>query len=299
VIRIRSLEKVFRTGFFMKSSRALNGLDLTVEPGDIYGFVGPNGAGKSTTIKILVGLLRWSVGEVTLLNCSPHDVKVRKRIGYLPEHPYFYDYLSGRELLRYFGSLSGLKGDELKKRIDFALGSVHADKEWIDDPLRHYSKGMIQRVGLAQAILTKPELLILDEPMSGLDPVGRKDVRDTLLALHQAGTTIFYSSHVLSDVESISNRIGIIIDGKMRHEGEINSILEEQAPSYTVRFSDHTQKPDWPNLVVEPDGSLLCHDIETKEKLLSWGSEKGLTIERLEKRRASLEQVLTEEITRV
>ena len=299
MIRIRNLHKVFRTGFLMRGTPALKGLDLSVEPGDIYGFVGANGAGKSTAIKILVGLLRWSVGEVELLGSSPHDVKLRSRIGYLPEHPYFYDYLSGRELLRYFGSLSGLRGAELNSRIDKALGRVQADKEWIDHPLRHYSKGMTQRVGLAQAILTEPELLILDEPMSGLDPVGRKDLRDALLSLHQSGTTIFYSSHVLSDVESVSNRIGIIVDGAMRQEGEINSILEKQHPSYIVRFFGLEERPDWPELTTEPDGSFFCRDIETKERLLAWGRERGAELERLEKRRASLEQVLTEEISRV
>jgi len=227
VIQIRGLRKVFRIGFAMRPVTALDGLDLTVEKGDIYGFIGPNGAGKSTTIKILVGLLRYNEGEVKILGGTPRDVALRSRLGYMPEQPYFYDFLSGRELLRYFGALGGLKGGELDKAIAEALGCVHADKPWIDAPLRRYSKGMMQRVGLAQAMLTKPELLVLDEPMSGLDPVGRRDVRNAILSLHEAGTTIFYSSHVLSDVEAISNRVGIIIGGKMRREGPIAEVMAE------------------------------------------------------------------------
>ena len=227
MIQIRGLRKVFRIGFAMRPVTALDGLDLTVEKGDIYGFIGPNGAGKSTTIKILVGLLRYNEGEVKILGGTPRDVALRSRLGYMPEQPYFYDFLSGRELLRYFGALGGLKGGELDKAIAEALGCVHADKPWIDAPLRRYSKGMMQRVGLAQAMLTKPELLVLDEPMSGLDPVGRRDVRNAILSLHETGTTIFYSSHVLSDVEAISNRVGIIIGGKMRREGPIAEVMAE------------------------------------------------------------------------
>lgn len=227
MIQIRGLRKVFRIGFAMRPVTALDGLDLTVEKGDIYGFIGPNGAGKSTTIKILVGLLRYNEGEVKILGGTPRDVALRSRLGYMPEQPYFYDFLSGRELLRYFGALGGLKGGELDKAIAEALGCVHADKPWIDAPLRRYSKGMMQRVGLAQAMLTRPELLVLDEPMSGLDPVGRRDVRNAILSLHEAGTTIFYSSHVLSDVEAISNRVGIIIGGRMRREGPIAEVMAE------------------------------------------------------------------------
>ena len=227
MIQIRGLRKVFRIGFAMRPVTALDGLDLTVEKGDIYGFIGPNGAGKSTTIKILVGLLRYNEGEVKILGGTPRDVALRSRLGYMPEQPYFYDFLSGRELLRYFGALGGLKGGDLDKAIAEALGCVHADKPWIDAPLRRYSKGMMQRVGLAQAMLTKPELLVLDEPMSGLDPVGRRDVRNAILSLHESGTTIFYSSHVLSDVEAISNRVGIIIGGKMRREGPIAEVMAE------------------------------------------------------------------------
>ena len=211
----------------MKPKLALKDVSFSVEPGQVYGFIGPNGAGKSTTIKVLTGLLNFDSGKVLVNGISPRDVKSRRYIGYSPEQPYFYDFLSGRELLRYFGALGGLKGGELDKAIAEALGCVHADKPWIDAPLRRYSKGMTQRVGLAQAMLSRPELLILDEPISGLDPVGRRDVRNAILSLHEAGTTVFYSSHVLSDVEAISNRVGIIIDGKMRREGPIADVMAE------------------------------------------------------------------------
>ena len=215
MIQIENLTKTYRTGFFMHQKPALKGISLSVPRGMIYGFIGPNGAGKSTTIKILTGLLGADSGKVAIAGMPPKRPQTRKILGYCPEQPYFYDYLSGRELLSFYGRLVGLEGATLNARIQWALQTVHADKDWIDRRLRTYSKGMMQRVGLAQSILSKPELLILDEPMSGLDPMGRRDVREAILSLNQEGVTIFYSSHLLSDVESISERVAMIVDGKI------------------------------------------------------------------------------------
>ncbi|GHV11387.1 hypothetical protein AGMMS49938_01980 [Fibrobacterales bacterium] len=226
-IEIKDLHKTYRSGFWLSKKKSLFGISLTVQKGEIFGFIGPNGAGKSTTIKILAGLLRRDSGSVLILGKDPTLTESRIKLGYLPEQPYFYDSLSGYELLKFYGGLSGLKGDLLEERINWALQLVNADADWIHRRLRTYSKGMQQRVGLAQAILHKPELLILDEPMSGLDPLGRRDVRNAILTLHSEGSTVFYSSHILSDVEEISSRVAMIIDGKIKHIGTVNEITKE------------------------------------------------------------------------
>jgi ABC-2 type transport system ATP-binding protein len=226
-VEIKDLHKTYRQGFWLSKKKSLFGISLEVKKGEVFGFIGPNGAGKSTTIKVLTGLLRKDSGEVLILGKSPNDTKSRVNLGYLPEQPYFYDSLSGHELLKFYGGLSGLKGKLLEERIQWALKLVNADADWIHRHLRTYSKGMQQRVGLAQAILHKPELLILDEPMSGLDPLGRRDVREAILSLNKEGSTVFYSSHILSDVEAISNRVAMIIDGKISHTGTIEEITKQ------------------------------------------------------------------------
>jgi ABC-2 type transport system ATP-binding protein len=226
-IEIRELHKTYRSGFWLTKKKSLFGISLEVKKGEIFGFIGPNGAGKSTTIKVLTGLLRKDSGDVFILGKSPSETKSRINLGYLPEQPYFYDSLSGYELLKFYGGLSGLGGKLLEERLHWALTLVNANADWIYRRLRTYSKGMQQRIGLAQAILHKPELLILDEPMSGLDPLGRRDVREAILELNRGGSTIFYSSHVLSDVEAISHRVAMIIDGKISHTGTVEEITKE------------------------------------------------------------------------
>lgn len=305
MISIEGLNKVFRLGFFMKEKQAVHDLSLEVNRGEIFGFVGPNGAGKSTTIKILLGLLRKSSGQFSIMGEQGCSSAVRAKMGYLPEHPYFYDYLSGRELLIFYGKLLGLKGSELSKRIDWSLEMVHANQDWIDSKLRSYSKGMMQRVGLAQSILNQPELLILDEPMSGLDPVGRKDVRDTILELNKMGTTVFYSSHVLSDVEAISSNIGIIINGQMRKQGSVHNILSENDPVYHVRVDDsdhrllsHLKQSPFQNMVPDGSGWYECPNAEHKNTFIQWLNENNYPIEGVDRKRPSLEDVLTREIAK-
>jgi len=226
-IEIKDLHKTYRQGFWLSKKKTLFGISLEVGKGEIFGFIGPNGAGKSTTIKVLTGLLRKDSGEVSILGKDPNESASRVNLGYLPEQPYFYDSLSGYELLKFYGGLSGLKGKLLEERINWALTLVNANADWIHRRLRTYSKGMQQRIGLAQAILHKPELLILDEPMSGLDPLGRRDVREAILTLNREGSTVFYSSHILGDVEAISNRVAMIIDGKISHTGTIDEITKQ------------------------------------------------------------------------
>ena len=300
MIKIEHLHKTYRSGFLMKPKLALKDVSFSVEPGQVYGFIGPNGAGKSTTIKVLTGLLNYDSGTVLVNGISPRNVKSRRYIGYSPEQPYFYDYLTGRELLRFYGKLVGLDGAELEKRIGWALDLLHANKDWIDRRLRSYSKGMMQRVGIAQAILSKPKLLILDEPMSGLDPMGRRDVREAIMELNRDGVTIFYSSHLLSDVESISHKVAMIVDGKIVREGTVDEITESCCVEYHVRIRGAIPEKDLPEGVT-PAGhpeEFVCADDASRDRLLHFCLEKGIAVEKMDHKRPSLEDILTEEIAR-
>lgn len=300
MIKIEHLHKTYRSGFMMKPKLALKDVSFSVEPGQVYGFIGPNGAGKSTTIKVLTGLLNFESGSVLVNGLSPRDVKSRHFLGYTPEQPYFYDYLTGRELLQFYGKLVGLEGKELDSRIHWALELLHADKDWIDRRLRSYSKGMMQRVGIAQAILGKPKLLILDEPMSGLDPMGRRDVREAIQQLNRDGVTIFYSSHLLSDVESISHKVAMIVDGKIVREGTVDEITESCGVEYHVRTRQAILQGDLPqgvSLTGHPQ-EFICEDAAARDRLLSFCLANGISIERMDHKRPSLEDILTEEIAR-
>ncbi|MCQ2055595.1 MAG: ABC transporter ATP-binding protein [Fibrobacter sp.] len=300
MIEIENLQKTYRSGFLMKSKLALKGVSFHVEAGQVYGFIGPNGAGKSTTIKVLTGLLNYESGKVLVNGVSPRDVKSRTFLGYSPEQPYFYDYLTGRELLQFYGKLVGLSGAELNSRIDWALALLHADKDWIDRRLRSYSKGMMQRVGIAQSILGKPKLLILDEPMSGLDPMGRRDVREAIQQLNKDGVTIFYSSHLLSDVESISHKVAMIVDGKIVREGTVDEITESCGVEYHVRTRKAILAADLPegvSLAGHPQ-EFVCADDAARDRLLGFCLANGIAVERMDHKRPSLEDILTEEIAR-
>ena len=300
MIKIEHLHKTYRSGFLMKPKLALKDVSFSVEPGCVYGFIGPNGAGKSTTIKVLTGLLNFDSGKVLVNGISPRDVKSRRFVGYSPEQPYFYDYLTGRELLRFYGKLVGLDGAELDKRIEWALELLHANKDWIDRRLRSYSKGMMQRVGIAQAILSKPKLLILDEPMSGLDPMGRRDVREAIQQLNRDGVTIFYSSHLLSDVESISHKVAMIVDGRIVREGTVDDITESCGVEYHVRIRGAIPEKDLPQ-GVSPAGhpeDFVCEDDAARDRLLRFCLDKGIAVEKMDHKRPSLEDILTEEIAR-
>ena len=300
MIKIEHLHKTYRSGFLMKPKLALRDVCFNVEPGQVYGFIGPNGAGKSTTIKVLTGLLNYDSGTVLVNGFSPREVKSRRFIGYSPEQPYFYDYLSGRELLKFYGRLVGLEGAELNARIGWALELLHADKPWIDRRLRSYSKGMMQRVGIAQAILGKPKLLILDEPMSGLDPMGRRDVREAIQQLNRDGVTIFYSSHLLSDVESISHKVAMIVDGKIVREGTVDEITESCGVEYHVRTRRAILESDLPqgvSLAGHPM-EFICEDDSARDRLLRFCLDKDIAVEKMDHKRPSLEDILTEEIAR-
>ncbi|BDG04291.1 ABC transporter ATP-binding protein [Anaeromyxobacter oryzae] len=233
-IAAQGLSKTYRLGFRARKVQALTRLDLSVAPGSIYGFVGPNGAGKSTTIKILVGLVRPSAGCATLFGRPVDDPRARLAVGYLPENPSFHDFMRPLEVLRYLGRLSGLSGAELDRRAEALLERVGLSGAR-DLTVRKFSKGMVQRLGLAQALVHDPPLLVLDEPMSGLDPIGRKEVRDLVVELARQGKTIFFSTHILSDVETICDRVGMLLHGQLVREGPLQALLDGSVRSVELR----------------------------------------------------------------
>jgi ABC-2 type transport system ATP-binding protein len=225
-IEILGLEKTYMVGFWRKRpKRALQPLHLRVEDGEIFGFLGPNGAGKTTTLKMLMGLVFPTGGAARILGKEWTDPEVKAQIGFLPEQPYFYDYLTAHELLDYYGQLSGVPAKDRKLRVDEVLRRVGLT-DIKGTQLRKFSKGMLQRVGIAQAILHKPKLVFFDEPMSGLDPLGRREVRDLMLQLQEEGTTVFFSTHILSDAETLCDRVAIIHQGELRGVGAVEELTK-------------------------------------------------------------------------
>ena len=235
-IEIENLTKDYPFGFLhLKTKRSLEGLTMRVENGEVFGFLGPNGAGKSTTIKLLVGLIFPTAGRATILGRPISDIAMHQDIGYLPEQPYFYDYLTAAELLDYFARFHNLKAAERRERVERMLKKVGLETAR-KIQLRKFSKGMLQRVGLAQAILHDPKVVILDEPMSGLDPLGRREVRDIILELKREGRTILFSTHILSDAEMLCDRVGVIVGGKLRGVGAPDEIVGIKAHGMEILF---------------------------------------------------------------
>ncbi len=225
IVAVDHLSKSFTVGFWGRRVTAVDELSLDVQRGEIYGFLGPNGAGKTTTIKMLMGLIYPSRGTARLFGRPVGDQTAKAKVGFLPESPYFYDYLTSREFLRFYGHLFGLIGSALEKRIDELLELVsmtHAR----DLQLRKFSKGMLQRVGIAQALINDPELVILDEPMSGLDPIGRKEVRDLIIRLKESRKTVMFSSHILHDAELLCDRVAMIMKGKLVACGQVSELID-------------------------------------------------------------------------
>jgi ABC-2 type transport system ATP-binding protein len=224
-IEILGLEKNYSVGFWRKRpKRALQPLHLQVEEGEIFGFLGPNGAGKTTTHKMLMGLVFPTSGSARILGMEINDPRMKAQIGFLPEQPYFYDYLTARELLEYYGQLSGVPAKDRSRRVREILARVGlTDSAAVQ--LRKFSKGMLQRVGIAQAILHDPRVVFFDEPMSGLDPMGRREVRDLMVQLKREGKTVFFSTHILSDAEALCDRVAIMNLGQLRGVGAVSDLL--------------------------------------------------------------------------
>jgi ABC-2 type transport system ATP-binding protein len=225
VIEINNLTKDYEVGFWRKRKvRALDGLSLSIEGGQIFGFLGANGAGKTTTLKLLMRLIFPTGGNARILGHDIQDVSMHQRIGYLPENPYFYDYLTAREFLDYCAQIFGYPAATRRKRAADLLARVKLDEKRWDTQLRKFSKGMLQRVGLAQSLVNDPEIVFLDEPMSGLDPVGRREVRDLIAALRDEGKTVFMCSHILSDIEVLCDRVAILKKGRLAQVGYIDEL---------------------------------------------------------------------------
>jgi ABC-2 type transport system ATP-binding protein len=225
VIEITNLTKDYEVGFLRKRKvRALDGLSLSIDSGQIFGFLGANGAGKTTTLKLLMRLIFPTTGSARILGHDIQDMRMHQRIGYLPENPYFYDYLTAREFLDYCAQIFGFPAPVRKKRAADLLARVKLDEKRWDTQLRKFSKGMLQRVGLAQSLVNDPEIVFLDEPMSGLDPVGRREVRDLIAAMRDEGKTVFMCSHILSDIEVLCDQVAILKKGKLAQVGYLDEL---------------------------------------------------------------------------
>ncbi len=263
-IDVRDLRKVFRTPLRRKKVEALRGVTFTVERGHVFGFVGPNGSGKTTTIRTLMGLIKPTSGTAKILGHAIPSRAARFKVGFLPETPYFYDYLNVAELLDLAGRLFGLASDVRRKRADELIEKVGLSRARAQS-LKSFSKGMLQRAGLAQALMNDPELVVLDEPMSGLDPIGRKEVRDLIIELRDQGKTVFFSSHILTDVEAIADRIAIIARGTLQSQGAPAELLKRtmMGVDVTIRLAAGTDPGDL------TDGSSRVHRI---------GDELSLTL---------------------
>ncbi|HKO35701.1 MAG TPA: ABC transporter ATP-binding protein [Pyrinomonadaceae bacterium] len=239
IIEINNLTKDYEVGFWRKRKvRALDDLSLKVEPRQIFGFLGANGAGKTTTLKLLMRLIFPTAGRASILGQDISDISMHQRIGYLPENPYFYDYLTPREFLDYCGQLFDLDSATRKRRAQELLSRVNlAEKSW-DRQLRKLSKGMLQRVGLAQALVNDPEIVFLDEPMSGLDPVGRREVRDLIATLRTEGKTVFMCSHILSDIEVLCDNVAILKQGRLAHAGSLDELRAQESSGFEIMVTN-------------------------------------------------------------
>ncbi len=227
VLELSNVKKSYKLGFIPKKKQVLKGVSFYVNEGEIFGYLGPNGAGKTTTIKCILNLIFPDEGEIRIFGEDSLRPRARQKVGFLPENPYFYDYLTGREFLTFYADLLGLHGQKKQEKINHLLKLVGMERA-ADLQLRKYSRGMLQRIGLAQALLNDPALVILDEPMGGLDPIGRKEFRDIIVNLKKEGKTVFLSSHILQDIEMICDRVAIILAGEIINQGYLGDLISEK-----------------------------------------------------------------------
>lgn len=293
-LRVKDLHKTFHPGLFEAEVEVLKGLSFEVERGEIFGFLGPNGAGKTTTIKAITELIFPDSGEIEVCGLAHDSPEAKRRLGFMSESPYIYRHLTGREYLRFCGELLGLQRDRLMARVSEVLESVGMEDR-ADRTMGNYSKGMQQRIALAQALLGKPELLILDEPMSGLDPVGRRDVRDIILAQARSGTTVFFSSHIIPDVEALCDRVAIVVDGSVRAIGSVEDLVERRAESFEATFSGATlDELETPLLASHSgsDASWARVATDNRDDLIRELNTKGARLVSLNPVRINLEDLL-------
>lgn len=303
MLELRNVSKTFSSGLIPKKVRALDNVNLTVRSGEVYAFLGPNGAGKTTTIKIILGIIRQDSGEVRIDGEDARKPATRRKVGYLPDQPYFYDELTAEEYLRFAGKLAGLSRSQLRERIPALLERVGlTGKE--KRRLRGFSRGMLQRLGMAQALIHDPTLLILDEPMTGLDPIGRKEFRDLILSLKQEGKTIFFSSHILADAEIISDRIGILNRGRLVRETDLATLQSEQDDELEVSFQFFgdreliKKKAPLQIDLFDQGGVIRLRDRKSIFDAIRWIEEAGGSVLSVQPRRKSLEDIFMEELQR-
>lgn len=304
-IETDALTKDYSVGFWRpRPYRALDGLSLRIDAGDVFGFLGPNGAGKTTTLKLLTNLIAPTSGRISILGRHPSDLALRRRIGYLPEAPYFYDYLTAEELLGYYAGLFGQRGAARASRVSELLDRVGLAGER-RLPLRKYSKGMLQRVGLAQALVNDPEVVFLDEPMSGLDPLGRRDVRALILELRNRGCTVFFSSHILSDAEALCSRVGILVGGQLVSTGRLADLVAATLTAWELVMAgldpatDMLRGPDVTRVTAVADGRCVIElrpDAEPERLALAL-RERGGRLVSLTPIRTSLEDYFVREVS--
>ena len=301
IVQFDHVAKALPYGFWLRRKPVLLDVTLSVRRGEVYGFLGPNGAGKTTSMKCLLGLLTPDQGNISIFGRSGSEPSARQKLGYLPEQPYFYPHLTGRELIDYFGRLFGLPATTRRQRTDELLERVGMSPK-ADLPIRQYSKGMLQRIGLAQALINDPELVILDEPMSGLDPIGRREIKDIILELKAKGSTVFLS-HILADAEALCDRVGLLFNGRILRESAVDELLEERVryweaacenlqpaalPGFSpqteqggrlyYRFHDADHLDRWADLVRRPGGRVVLvapHRLTLEEYFVDAVSQDG------------------------
>jgi ABC-2 type transport system ATP-binding protein len=266
VLTLEGVAKSYKTHLSLRKYWILRDLSFEVREGEIFGFIGTNGAGKTTTIKLVLGLLFPDAGTIRLCGEDPSRPEARRRIGFLPENPYFHDYLTGSEFLDFHARLHGFRQPERRRRVQDLLERVGLQNR-ADRALRLYSKGMLQRIGLAQALLHDPDVVILDEPMSGLDPIGRREVRDLILELKKRGRTVFFSTHILSDTETICDRVGMLVRGRLAAIGTVEELVRGEVDSWEVTLA-------WPSPLDPPYGQVLSR--RDDRVLLRVGSQSDL-----------------------
>jgi ABC-2 type transport system ATP-binding protein len=300
VLELVDVRKSFRPGFIPKTKEVLKGVSFSVAEGEIFGYLGPNGAGKTSTIKCVLGLIFPDAGTISLFGRSPLDPRSKDELGFLPENPYFYDYLTGREFLDFYAQLFRVEKAERAGRIDRLLKLVDLERA-ADLPLRKFSRGMLQRIGVAQALINEPAFVIFDEPLGGLDPLGRKEIRDVILGLRDAGRTVLFTSHILQDIEMICDHVAIIVSGRVINQGCLSDLVSEKVlfTEITVSGVDDASLAAFGECVSVREGRALLKVFDEKNvpAVLDLVREHGGRIHALIPRTQTLEDIFVDMVT--
>ncbi len=301
VLELRDVKKAYKPGFIPKPKEVLKGVSFSVAEGEIFGYLGPNGAGKTSTIKCLLGLVYPDSGTISLFGRSPLDPRAKDRLGFLPENPYFYEYLTGREFLDFYAQLFGVEKAERAGRISRLLELADLERA-ADLPLRKFSRGMLQRIGLAQALINNPSFVILDEPLGGLDPLGRKDIRDIILRLRDEGKTVLFTSHILQDIEMICDRVAIIVKGRIHNQGRLSELVSEKVlfTEMAVSGVDEADLAAFGDCASVRDGRILLKVPEEGDvsRVLDLVRERGGRIQSLIPRTQTLEDIFVDTVAK-